>query len=185
MAFAALALTVIGLIVSVVFNFVQYKWRQQDRRDHAAEKAEQALQEQAREAARRLKEEAPPQFYNLDGTPSPIKIVGMRHDQQGPFMDSWSYVTIVNPINSPMKISLLRLTLGVGDCRASNLFFRAKSDLNPRLEKISLRGNDKEDYELHFMFPDNNYPSKSPRTGQLWVSSDNRTEPFSVDITYR
>ena len=45
-------------------------------------------------------------------------------------------------------------------------------------------GNDKGDYELHFPFPDQNYPHRHARPGQLWVFSNNRAEPFSVEVTF-
>jgi hypothetical protein len=42
-------------------------------------------------------------------------------------------------------------------------------------------GNAKEHYEVHVMFPENNYPTPSPRNGELWVSS-NGQEPFPVPV---
>jgi hypothetical protein len=75
-----LLLTLIGLIASLAYNVIQYRWRQQDRRDHAAEKTERDKKELKREAEQRRREEAPPEFYNIDGTSAPIRINGMRHE---------------------------------------------------------------------------------------------------------
>jgi len=58
-----------------------------------------------------------------------------------------------------------------------NFFFRHKE-----FKRISLRGNDKENYELHVMFPDNKYPTPPTRDGEIWFSSDNRAEEFAVPI---
>jgi hypothetical protein len=172
MAIAVLIATLIGLIISLGFNALQYHWRQQDRQDRAVEKAEQ-----------RRREEAPPKFYALNGNPGPMRISGVQHSVQGPFMDVFGNVTVVNPTNTPMKISFLRLVLGGEECSISTFFFRFRSNSQTRFERISLKGNDKEDYEMHFMFPDSDYPMPPPRDGELWLSSDNRSEPFAIPVS--
>jgi hypothetical protein len=171
-------------ILSLLFNVIQYTWRQQDRQDRADEKAEHERTEKERVAEQRRKEEAAPQFHNFGGDSGPIKITGMQHSVQGPFMDVWGIVTVVNPTNVPMKISLLRLVLGGEDSVIHSFFFRLKSNPRERFERISVRGNDKEDYEMHFMFPDNNYPTPPSRDGELWFSSDNRQEASFVKIRF-
>jgi hypothetical protein len=178
-----LVLAIITLIASLAFNYIQYGWRQQDRRDHAAEKAERDKKELEREDERRRREEAPPEFYNIDGSSAPIRITGMAHALQEPLMDMSGNVTIVNPTNFPMKISMVRLVQDGNPCPVSRMFFREK-DRMASFERISVRGNDKGDYELHIMFPDQNYPRRPARPGQLWVLSDNRAEPFSVEVTF-
>jgi len=97
-------------------------------------------------------------------------------------MDVWGLVTIVNPTQSQMKIELHRLVLGGKECAVQSFFFRLKSHPVHRFERISLMGNTKEDYELHVMFPDTNYPSLPSRDGELWVSSENRPGEFSVKV---
>jgi hypothetical protein len=179
---AILIITIIGLVVSLVFNALQWTWRKQDLQERADEKSEQAKKEQQRAATQRQKEEAPPQFYNADSSAAPIKITGMAHAAQGPFVDVWGIVTIVNPTSYPMKISLAQLVLNGNSCPISRMFFRERGRI-ATFERISVRGNDKEDYELHFLFPDNDYPNKPSRAGQLWVSSDNCPERFPVEIT--
>jgi len=106
----------------------------------------------------------------------------VQHSVQGPFIDVWGNVTVVNPTSVPMKISVIKLVLGGEDCIIHSSFFRPKSDPRARFERITLRGNDKEDYEIHFFFPDNRYPTPPARLGELWLSSDNRREPFSIEI---
>jgi hypothetical protein len=51
-----------------------------------------------------------------------------------------------------------------------------------RSDRISLRGNDKEDYELHFRFSDDKCATG---TGDLWFASDNRPEEFSVPVKFQ
>ena len=100
-------------------------------------------------------------------------------------MDLWGLVTIVNPTPNHMKIYLQRLVLGGQDCARANFFFRPKSDRKQRYEGISLMGNEKEDYEVHVMFPDNDYPTPPSREGELWVSVNinGRDGVFSVKVT--
>jgi len=50
-----------------------------------------------------------------------------------------------------------------------------------RSDRISLRGNDKEDYELHFRFSDDKCATG---TGDLWFARDNRPEEFSVPVKF-
>lgn len=126
--------------------------------------------------------QAPPHFYNFDGNPGPIALSGIQHSNQGPWMDVWGLVTIVNPALSHMKIGLDRLVLDGRECAVVGFFFRPKSNPSQRFQRISLMGNTKEDYEVHVMFPDTDYPTPPSRDGDLWVSSDNRQEPFPVKV---
>jgi hypothetical protein len=182
MAAVGLVITILGLIVSVAFNLLQLKWRKKEREALAKEKAEQRRKEEEGEAERRRKEQAPPQFYNFGGNLGPILINGIQHSAQGPFMDLWGLVTVVNPTQVPMKITPLRLVLGDEKWPVHSFSFRLQSNPRERFDRISLRGNDKEDYELHLMFPDNKYPTPPTRDGELWLSSDNRDEEFLVKI---
>lgn len=128
------------------------------------------------------KEEAPPDFYSFDGNPGPISLSGITHSVQGPWMDLWGLVTVVNPTQRPMKIALRRLVLGGKECVVHSMFFRPKSNPLHRFERISLMGNTKEDYEVHVMFPDTDYPTPPARDGELWLSSDNRSGEFEVKV---
>ena len=127
-------------------------------------------------------QQAPPDLYNFNGNPGPIPLSGMTHSVQGPWMDVRGLVTIVNPTQSPMKIALRRLVLGGKECAVHSMFFMPKSNPMQRFERISLMGNSKEDYEVHVMFPDTDYPTPPPREGELWVSCDNRPEEFPVKV---
>jgi hypothetical protein len=127
-------------------------------------------------------QQAPPDLYNFNGNPGPIPLSGMTHSVQGPWMDVRGLVTIVNPTQSPMKIALRRLVLGGKECAVHSMFFMPKSNPMQRFERISLMGNSKEDYEVHVMFPDTDYPTPPPRDGELWVSCDNRPEEFPVKV---
>ena len=44
-------------------------------------------------------------------------------------------------------------------------------------------GNQKQDYNLHFRFPEDKVPKGL--TGKLWFTSDNREdEPFAIPISF-
>ena len=122
-----------------------------------------------------------PEFYNFNGSLGPISLSGIQHSVKGPWMDVWGLVTVVNPTQSHMKISLHRLVLDGKECPVQRLFFRLKSDPREQFERISLMGNAKEHYEVHVMFPETDYPTPPPRAGELWVSS-NGQEPFPVKV---
>jgi len=179
-AVIGLVITSLGLIVSVTFNVIQLRQRQRQEERSARLEAERQRQEDESKAEQRLREQAPPQFYNAGGNPGPIAITGIQHSAQGPFMDLWGLVTVVNQTQRPIKITPLRLVLGGEEWAVHTFSFRLKSNPRDRFDRISLRGNDKEDYELHVVFPDNRYPTPPSRDGELWFSSDNRAEEFSV-----
>jgi pyrimidine deaminase RibD-like protein len=126
--------------------------------------------------------QTPPHFYNFNGNPGPISLSGVQHSVQGPWMDVWGLVTVVNPSQSHMKIGLHRLVLDGKECPVQRFFFRLKSDPREQFDRISLMGNTKEHYEVHVMFPETNYPTPHPRDGELWVSS-NGQEPFPIKVT--
>ena len=79
----------LALLISIFFNLLQLKWRNEERAARAADIAEQKRKGDAREAEQRLKEQAAPLFFNFDGTPGPILITGSQHSSQGPFMYLW------------------------------------------------------------------------------------------------
>lgn len=97
-------------------------------------------------------------------------------------MDLWCLVTIVNYTRIPMKITPLRLLLDGTEWPVNKFFFRLKSNTRDKFDRISLIGNHKEDYELHFIFSDNNYPRA--RSGDLLVQTDNNDEPFPVNVKF-
>src|ERR1017187_10451293 len=70
---AAIGLVIAGLafLVSILFNLLQLKWRNEERAARAEDKAEQKRKDDEREAEQRLKEQAAPLFFNFDGTPRP------------------------------------------------------------------------------------------------------------------
>ncbi len=152
-----------GFLASVIFNVRQYYELKRTR-------AEQSR-----------KEQAAPVFYNFDGTESPLRVTGKIHATQAPMMDLYCFVTIVNPTQQPTKISPVRLVLDGEEWPLDNFFFRVK-DQRERYKKISLTGNNKEHYELHFMFPDKNYPQN--KEGEFWLHSDNRPESYPVKVKF-
>jgi hypothetical protein len=123
-----------------------------------------------------------PRIFSLHGEPGAIQISGSQHSVHGPFMDLWCSVTVVNYAPFPVKISFLRLTLEGQDWPMTRVFFRPQSDIRQRFDRISVRGNDKEDYQLHVMFPDDNYPKSL--SGEFWLESDNLQEPFRVPVKF-
>ena len=179
MAIAVLIVTVIGLIISLWFNELQSRWRKQDREDRARENAERDRREAQRVDEQRRKEEAPPDFYNFGGTAGPIRITGVQ--PMGNYKDLWGDVSIVNPTDKPMKISPLRLILGGQECPTHGFFFSFQCRPSPQFENITLVGNQQKDYEMHFLLLDM-YPTPHSQEGELWFSSSNRPEEFSVKV---
>jgi hypothetical protein len=163
----------LGLIVSVIFNVLQYRWRKED-------KAEQKRKEEWMETERRRKEQSPPDFCNLDGTPGPILVNGKRTSTDGK-VDVWGVVTVVNRTPAPMKITPLRLVAAGEEWPYKNISFHLKSNTQQRSDRISLRGNDKEDYDLHFTFPENKRPTHD---AELWLASDNRPGEFPIPVRF-
>jgi hypothetical protein len=115
----------------------------------------------------------PLQFFNVDGSKGPLKVSGRQHSVQDPsLVDLWCLVTIVNYTHYPMKIEPRQLVLNGVEWPPHRMFFRPASDPRPRYERISVVGNHKEDYQLHFMFPAANCPKAI--SGFLAVSSSTR-----------
>ena len=183
MATIGLVITGLAFLVSILFNLLQLKWRNEERAARAEDKkAEQERKDDEREAEQRLKEQAAPLFFNFDGTPGPILVNGSQHSSQGPFMYLWGLVTVVNRTPVPMKITPLRLLMAGEEWPVQSISFHLKSNTKDRSDRISLRGNNKEDYELHFRFPDDKCATGS---GELWFASDNRPAEFSVPVRFR
>lgn len=175
-----LVISILALLVSLTFNLLQLKWRNEQRAERAKEKAEQDRKDQDLAAVQRAKEQAPPEFYRVDGAPGPILISGSRYSAQE--RDCWGLVTVVNRTQIPIKITPWRLVVAGTECPVRSIFFKLRSDPRRTSERISLRGNDKEDYELHFTF---SADRRVAGDGELWLTSDNRPEGFSVSITFR
>jgi len=181
---SAIGLVMLGLafLVSILFNLLQLKWRKQQRAAGAKANAEQQRQGDEREAEQRLKQEAAPLFSNFDGSSGPILVNASQHSSQGPFMYVWGLVTVVNRTQIHVKITPLRLLMAGEEWPAQSISFHLKSNTTERSDRISLRGNDKEDYELHFRFSDDKCATG---TGDLWFASDNRPEEFSVPVKFQ
>jgi sortase (surface protein transpeptidase) len=75
MAIIGLILTGLALLASLVFNGLQYQWRQQDQEERRKENAERERKENQRLAQQVEKEEAPPQVYNQGGNRGPLSIL--------------------------------------------------------------------------------------------------------------
>lgn len=127
-AVAGLVLTALALVVSLGFNYLQYKWRTEERQQVERDKSNA-------NAEQRRKERMPPEIYNGGGSPSPIRITGSQH-VQGPFMDVWGAITVVNPTQAHMKIAPLRLVINGGDWEIKRVAFHLKS--NDRYADLSL-----------------------------------------------
>jgi hypothetical protein len=110
---ATIGLVIIGLafLVSILFNLLQLKWRNEERAALAQDNAERKRKGDEKEAEQRPKEQAAPLFFNFDGTPVPILITGSQPSSQGPFMYLWGLMTVVNRTQVPMKITPLRLLM--------------------------------------------------------------------------
>ena len=124
-----------------------------------------------------------PEFYNVSGTPNRIRITGLQHSVNGPFVDVWGAITVVNPTQSHMKITPIRLVIDGVEWKVTNLAFHLKANTRERYDRISLVGNDKQDYDLHFLFPEDKCPKAM--LGDLWLTSSNREdEPFSIPVSF-
>jgi hypothetical protein len=181
MATIGLVITGLAFLVSLLFNLLQLKWRKGEQAARAQDKAEQNRKEDHSEAGLRLEDQAAPLFLNFDGTPAPILVTGSQHSSQGPFMFVWGVVTVVNHTQLPVKITPLRLLLAGEEWPVQSISFHLKSNTTERSDRLSLRGNDKEDYELHFRFQDDKCATGS---GEVWFASDNRPGEFSVPVTF-
>jgi hypothetical protein len=182
-AIAGLVVTVITLIVSLGFNYFQYPWRKDDKNQHDRERAEAQADRTQDVAEQRRRKRMPPEVYNVGGSPNPIRITGAQHSVKGPFMDVWGGITVVNPTQAHMKITPQRLVINGSDWEITRWAFHLKSNDRERYDRISLVGNDKEDYDLHFLFPEDNAPKGM--AGELRLTSSNREdEPFSIPITF-
>src|SRR5215469_7873455 len=166
-----------GFAASIVFNVIQHRRYMREQSARTAEKVEQRRREEEAERERRQKEQAPPQLYNYGGSPGRILISGKQHSVHGPLMDLWGIVIVVNSNQLPMKLGFVRLVLAGKDWPVANFFFRPYRQQD-RFERISLTRNHKADYELHFMFPDKDFPQGEE--GLSWFESDNGKEPFAV-----
>jgi hypothetical protein len=182
MATIGLVITGLAFLISVLFNLLQLKWRNEERASRAEDRAEQKRKGDEGEAEQRLKEQAAPLFYNFDGTPGPILVAGSQHSSVGPVIYLWGLVTVVNRTPVPVKITPLRLLMAGEEWPVQSISFHLKSNTRDRSDRISLRGNDKEDYELHFRFADDKCAMGS---GELWFASDNRPGEFSVPVRFR
>jgi hypothetical protein len=177
-----LVITVLAFLVSLGFNLLQLRWRNEERAARAEDKAEQKRKDDEKEAEQRRREQAAPEFYNYGGTPLPILINGRQYfPRGGPFWDLLGLVTVVNSTLLPMKITPLRLVIAGKDWPVLSISFHVKSNPRDRSDRISLRGNDKEDYELHFRCPDDTCAAGD---GELWLASDNRPHEFPVSVRF-
>ena len=177
-----------GCAVSIYYNVRQrYRIKHQEEglkrqaENVRTEKVEREHKELEARDEQRLKEQAAPLFSNFDGTPGPILVSGSQHSSQGPFMYLWGLVTVVNRTPVAMKITPLRLLVAGEEWPVQSISFHLKSNTQDRSDRISLGGNGKEDYELHFRFPDDKCATGS---GELWFASDNRPGEFSVPVKF-
>ncbi len=174
MAVIGLIIGGLAFLVSLIFNFLQYRWRVED-------KAERKRKDTESDAQQRRKEQAAPEFFNFGGSSGPIRVTGSQRSVHGPFVDLWALVTVVNTTQTPVKITPLRLVVAGNEWPVQKISFHVKSNTQNRSERISIRGNDKEDYELHFLFPENECPTHD---GVVLLKSDNRPEEFSVPVNF-
>lgn len=168
-----------GTIGLVVAQFLAYRDLDRERAAKIHE-LETALKESAE---RQRKERMPPEIFNVGGSPNPIRISGSQHSAHGRFMDVWGGITVVNPTQEHMKIALIRLVIEGSEWEFQWARFHLKSDDRERYDRISMMGNEKQDYYLHFLFPEGKVPTG--REGELWMVSSNREdEPFPVPIRF-
>jgi hypothetical protein len=168
-----------GCAVSIYFNVRQHYRLKRQQEDVRQEKAEHERRDQEARDEQRRREQAPPEFYNFGGTPGAILINGSQHSSLVAHL--WGLVTVVNPTQRHMKITPVRLVIAGEEWPLQSISFQRKSFTGGTFDRISLIGNDKEDYELHFRFSETKCPTGE---GELWLASDNRAEPFPVPVRF-
>jgi pyrimidine deaminase RibD-like protein len=127
------------------------------------------------------KEQPAPAVYNFDGSDSPIRVTGRIHSVHGPKTDLYSIVTIVNSSPQHTKIRPVRLTVDGREFSLETFFFQEKGKPE-KFKKVSIMGNEKAHYELHFLFPDDKV--SEAKEGELWLASDGNAEPFLVNLKF-
>jgi len=173
---ALLIVATLALLTSLVFNILQYEWRRKERARHERERSEAKAEQ--RENLRLV-----PLFYNANGASSPIRITGSQHLMEGLSVDLWGGITVVNPTQSHMKITPTRLLVDDVDWEFQSVTFHSRGNARDRSERISLMGNGKQGYDLHFVFPKDKCPKGL--SGELCLTSSNREdEPFSIPISF-
>jgi hypothetical protein len=101
----------------------------------------------------------------------------------GSFVDVWVAITVVNPTQFHMKITPIRLVIDDVEWKDTNLAFHLKANTRERYDRISLVGNDKQDYDQDFLFPEDKCPKVM--SGDLWLTSSNREDqPFSTPVSF-
>jgi hypothetical protein len=175
-ATTGLVLTALALLVSLVLNYLQYTWRREEIAQRQRTKAEVM-------AVQLHEERMPPEFFNLGGTPNPLRITGSQHSIQGPFVDVWGLITVANPTSSPMRITPHRLVINGAEWAVTRFAIHARDDPGKGYDRTSLAGNAKQDCELHFLFPEDKCPAGV--SGDLTLTSSNREdEPFSIRVSF-
>lgn len=81
-----------------------------------------------------------------------------------------------------MKIEAHHLFLNGAKWPLEKVFFRPKSNPLDKFDRISLMGNEKEDYELYFRFRVDSCPKAS--SGYLLVETDTGKEPFHIPVEF-
>jgi hypothetical protein len=182
-ATAGLVVAVLALILSLAFNYLQYKWRKEDRDQRRLEQEGEAARQERQEAEQQRKERMPPEIYNFGGVPNPLRISGSQHSAQGPWMVLWGSITVVNPTSGHIKVQPEGLEIDREDWEVVRFEFHLRSNDRERYDRISMMGNTKQDYDLYLFFPENKVPKGL--TGALWLSSSNRPgDPFSIAVIF-
>ena len=124
----------------------------------------------------------PLRFFNFDGTSGPLNVSGKQHSVQDPsIVDLSCLVTIVNYTHYPRKIEPRQLFVNGAEWPFRKLLFSPRANPLDKFTRISIRGNDKEDYELHFMFSIANCPEAS--SGYVLMGTDTG-EAFEVEVRF-
>ena len=96
----------------------------------------------------------------------------------------WGMVTVVNLTQMPVKVTPLRLIMAGEEWPAQSISFHRKSNATERSDRISLRGNGEEDYELHFRFPDDKCATGTGIFG-LPATTGRRSFPYQLSFSNR
>jgi hypothetical protein len=121
-------------------------------------------------------------LFNFDGSEGPILVSGKQASAGAPETDLYCVATVVNYTQTPIKITSVRLRVDGADDPLIGFFFRLKSDPLSKFSRISVVGNHKEDYELHFIFSKDAYPVG--RSGQIILETDSQDGPIQVDVNF-
>jgi len=161
--------TIASLCISVFAVWIALNESRQNRR-----------RELKAETERRNKAQAIPTFSNADGNPEPLLIGGRQFTT---LFNIYGNVQIQNNSDRPITLIPLRLMIEQADSFYSGCYCTLKDRIpHGRLDNVTIKANEVESYELHFLFQPAVAPQQN-KEGELFKST-NRDDPFCVKVLF-